>query len=207
MRVTKKSLTTGEIARQCGVSQRTVIRWIERGQLKAYQLPGRGDNRVEPEALLLFLRQHGMPVPEALQPANRRVLIVDDEPSMAKAMARVLRRAGFETAVACDGFQAGSLLYSHKPAVMTLDLQMPGINGFGVLKFVRGTEQLQAQKIIVISAMPERDLKRALEMGADAVLEKPVENQMLLETVARLAGVELPAQRFPSGSEERSALI
>ncbi len=205
MKVTKKSLTTGEVARLIGVNQRTVIRWIERGQLKAYQLPGRGDNRVQPEALLLFLQQHDMPIPEALQPVNRRVLIVDDESSMAKAMARVLRRAEFETVIACDGFQAGSLLYSHKPAVMTLDLQMPGINGFGVLEFVRSTEQLQAQKIIVISAMPERDLKRALEMGADAVLEKPVENQVLVKTVARLANVELPAQPFQSGSEYRGA--
>ncbi len=191
-----KSLTTGEIAKQCGVNQRTVIRWIERGQLKAYQLPGRGDNRVQPQDLLLFLQQHGMPVPETLQPTNRRVLIVDDEPSMAKAMARVLRRAEFDTVIACDGFQAGSLLYSHKPVVMTLDLQMPGINGFEVLKFVRATEQLQAQKILVISAMPERDLKKALEMGADAVLEKPVDNRVLVETVARLASVDPPGQIF-----------
>ncbi|VAX09802.1 Response regulator [hydrothermal vent metagenome] len=191
MNIPKKSLTTGEIAGLCDVNQRTVIRWIERGQLNAYQLPGRGDNRVQPEDLLTFLQAHGMPVPETLEPPNRRVLIVDDEPSMAKSMVRVLRRAGFDTAVATDGFQAGSLIYSHRPAVMTLDLQMPGVNGFEVLKFVRNTEHLQTQKIVVVSAMPVDELRKALKMGADAVLEKPVDNKKLIETVSHLANIEV----------------
>ncbi len=188
----KKSLTTGEVAELCGVNQRTVIRWIERGQLTAYKLPGRGDNRVQPDDLLEFIRQNGMPVPEFLAPPNRRILIVDDELSMVKSMERVLRRAEFEVAVATDGFQAGSLLYSHKPAVMTLDLQMPGINGFDVLKFVRATEPLKEQKIVVISAMPVADLERALEMGADAVFEKPLDNKKLVEVVSHLANIEVP---------------
>ncbi len=192
----KRSLTTGEAAELCGVNQRTVIRWIERGQLAAYKLPGRGDNRIQPDDLLEFIRQHGMPVPEFLAPPNRRILIVDDELSMVKSMERVLHRAGFEVAIATDGFQAGSLLYSHKPAVMTLDLQMPGINGFDVLKFVRSTEPLKGQKIVVISAMPAADLERALEMGADAVFEKPLDNRKLVEVVSHLANIEVPKMVF-----------
>ena len=62
-----ETLTTGEIARYCGVNFRTVIRWIKRGHLRAYQLPGRGDNRVELEDFLEFLREHRMPIPEELK--------------------------------------------------------------------------------------------------------------------------------------------
>ena len=54
----KRTLTTGEIANYCGVNFRTVIRWIQRGQLRAYQLPGRGDNRVEVHNFIAFLREN-----------------------------------------------------------------------------------------------------------------------------------------------------
>ena len=59
----KRILTTGEIANYCGVNFRTVIRWIQRGQLRAYQLPGRGDNRVEVHNFIAFLRENNIPIP------------------------------------------------------------------------------------------------------------------------------------------------
>ena len=70
-----------------------------------------------------------MPVPEELQVKSQRVLIVEDDEKMAKAIQRALERKGFETQIADDGFGAGSLASSYGPAVMTLDLQMPGLGG------------------------------------------------------------------------------
>jgi len=66
-KVDKRTLTTGEIARYCGVNFRTVIRWIKRGYLNAFQLPGRGDNRVEVEDFLIFLKKNNIPIPEEFQ--------------------------------------------------------------------------------------------------------------------------------------------
>ncbi len=63
----KRSLTTGEVAYFCGVNFRTVIRWIKRGHLNAYQLPGRGDNRIGVGDFLNFMEKYGMPVPEEFQ--------------------------------------------------------------------------------------------------------------------------------------------
>ncbi|MEW6756496.1 MAG: response regulator [Candidatus Latescibacterota bacterium] len=190
----KRSLTTGEIAKYCGVNFRTVIRWIKKGHLKAFQLPGRGDNRVMVKDFLDFLKRHQMPVPEEFQETDHRVLIVEDDPSMARNIQRVLRRAGFETEVAHDGFSAGALSQTFLPAVITLDLRMPGLGGLDVIEFVRSTKTLEDTKILVVSAMPEADLQKALAAGADAVLEKPFRNEELVEKVARLAGVEIPAQ-------------
>lgn len=65
--MSKHTLTTGDIAQYCDVNSRTVIRWIRRGHLRAYQLPGRGDNRIDVEDFLDFLWQHKMPVPEELR--------------------------------------------------------------------------------------------------------------------------------------------
>ena len=185
----KPSLTTGEIAQYCGVNFRTVIRWIKRGHLKAYQLPGRGDNRVEIQDFLNFLREHDMPVPDEFQQYSLRVLIVDDDSAMAKNIQRVLHRAGFETLIASDGFRAGTLAESFSPAVMTLDLKMPTLSGLDVIKFVRESENLKYIKILVVSAMPQNELEEALEVGADEVLEKPFKNDDLVDKVTQLLGV------------------
>ena len=189
----KRTLTTGEIAKYCGVNFRTVIRWIERGLLKAHQLPGRGDNRVEVHDFLAFLRTNEMPIPEEFLDRSRRVLIVEDDPAMAAAIQRTLKRAGFETRVASDGFRAGTLLGTFLPGVMTLDLRMPGIPGIDVLKFVRLAERLKDIRILIVSAMPRKELDEALAAGADDVLEKPFKNQELVEKVSRLAGVDVAA--------------
>ena len=69
----KRTLTTGEIAQYCGVNFRTVIRWIKRGYLNAFQLPGRGDNRVEIGDFMAFLEKHNIPIPEELQSVERDV--------------------------------------------------------------------------------------------------------------------------------------
>jgi excisionase family DNA binding protein len=199
----KRTLTTGDIAKYCGVNFRTVIRWIERGHLKAHQLPGRGDNRVEVNDYLGFLRTHEMPIPEEFLDRSRRILIVEDDAAMAAAMQRVLRRAGFETRAASDGFRAGTLLGTFLPGVMTLDLRMPGIPGLDVLKFVRLAERLKDIRILIVSAMPRKELDEALAAGADDVLEKPFRNPDLLDKVTRLAGIE-PAslQQMRKGADE-----
>ena len=184
----KRTLTTGEIADHCGVNFRTVIRWIKAGRLKAFQLPGRGDNRVEVPNFIDFLRRHQMPIPKDFAHLARRVLIVDDDVGMAKAIQRTLRRGGYETRIARDGFRAGALVTIFSPTAMVLDLQMPGLGGPDVIKFVRSQEHMRSVKILVVSAMPQAQLQETLKAGADDVLEKPFQNKVLLEKLAALTG-------------------
>ncbi|SIS99816.1 response regulator [Neptunomonas antarctica] len=184
-----RTLTTGEIAKLCDVHLRTVIRWIERGDLKGFKLPGRGNNRVRAEDFIDFLNHHGMPVPQEFETKRSNlIMIVDDEPNITKAIQRVLRGAGYETSIATDSFSAGSKCISEKPALMTLDLSMPGIDGFQVLKFVRESEELSHTKILVISALDEEKLQEAVTKGADAFLQKPFANDDLLKAVELLIG-------------------
>lgn len=182
----KKNLTTGEIAKHCGVHFRTVIRWIEKGHLKAYQLPGRGDNRVTLEDFIDFLKNNAMPLPEELKEQSQRVLIVDDEPRMASAIERVLRKANYEAMIANDGFQAGVLLGTFAPALITLDLMMPSISGVETLNFIRSKAPSAQVKILVVSAAPERLIQEAMEKGADDFLAKPFKNEDLLSKVEAL---------------------
>ena len=182
----KKVLTSGEVARLCNVNFRTVLRWIERGQLAAYKLPGRGDNRIRMEDFLEFVAANQMPVPEEFRPNNQRILVVDDEAHMARSIKRALKREGYEVKTASDGFRAGTFLGTFTPAVVTLDLQMPGLTGFDVLSFIRQTSGLEEVRILVVSGLDDANLNRAMAEGADDVLSKPFSNENLISKVKDL---------------------
>ncbi len=177
-----KTLTSGEIAQYCDVNLRTVIRWLESGKLKGFKLPGRGNNRVLIADFIEFLERHEMPIPEALKPeASPLILIVDDEMPVAKSIQRVARRAGFDTLIATGGFQAGMMLSQHSPRIMTLDLSMPGMDGYSVIEYTRKQESQKGLKIIVISALDDSSLQKAMDLGADASLTKPFSNHDLTQ--------------------------
>lgn len=179
-------LTTGEAARICGVNFRTVSRWIERGLLQAYKLPGRGDKRVLGEELRRFMRENNIPDHSAPAVLPRRILIVDDEPAMAHAIERVLRHDGFATAIAANGFEAGAMLPTFRPGVMTLDLRMPGLDGLEVLRFLRTAGLATPTKILIVSADTEQRFLQARELGADGILRKPFHNDELRAEMRRM---------------------
>ncbi|MBV8503795.1 MAG: response regulator [Paucibacter sp.] len=182
------TLSSREAGRLCGVSFRTVIRWVERGELRAFRLPGRGDYRIALAELQDFARRNGLPEPRIPRPASNKVLVVDDDRAMANAIRRVLHQAGFETQIAADGFQAGSLLHSFAPALMTLDLRMPGLDGVGVLRFLQEAAPLPSLKVLVISGESEERLREACQLGAHAALAKPFKSEQLLYAVRQLLG-------------------
>lgn len=200
----KRALTTGEIAKFCGVNFRTVIRWIEKGYMSAYKLPGRGDNRVTIDEFLRFLESNNMPVPDSLLPkkgslvketkaetasnadVKQKILVVEDEENMAKAIRRALVRAGYSVELAGSGVEAGIKLANFKPDLVTLDLNMPGMSGLEVLQYMTGNEAFAEVKVLLVSAAEKAELVRGMSSGADAVLEKPFQNEELLSAVAQL---------------------
>lgn len=179
-------LTTGEAAHICGVNFRTVLRWIERGLLPAYKLPGRGDRRVLGTELQRFMQENGIPDRSVNSALPRRILIADDDLAMAHAIERVLRRADFETAIASNGFEAGAMLPTFKPGVLTLDLRMPGVDGLDVLRFLQKAKLAAPLKILVVSADTEARLQEALALGAHGIIRKPFTNEELAEGVEKI---------------------
>ena len=91
----KQALTTGEVAKYCGVNFRTVIRWIERGHLDAYKLPGRGDNRIPVESFVDFLNNNNMPIPEELDTGGHKLVLLADVDEVSTEIAACVRRAGW----------------------------------------------------------------------------------------------------------------
>ncbi len=115
-----------------------------------------------------------------------RVLVVDDEPQILRALRAALRGHGYDVQTAADGEEALDLLALHPPDLMILDLVMPGKSGFDVVREVRAWSN-PAQRgpaIIVLSARGEdRDKVTALDLGADDYLTKPFSMNELLARI------------------------
>ncbi len=110
-----------------------------------------------------------------------KVLIVEDEQSIGNFMSTVLEANGFDTLRAATGAQARSLITSHCPDLIILDLGLPDMDGLEILREVRAWSSLP---VIVVSARThEHDKVRALDMGADDYVEKPFGTSELLARI------------------------
>jgi two-component system response regulator VicR len=186
-------LTTGAIADYCHVTYVAVLKWISSGKLKAYRTPGK-HCRVNQEDFLAFLKEYHMPIPEELeaqsqQNGKKKVLIIDDDKNMVSAINRILRSANgkYEVACAFDGFDAGRKVYDFHPDIMLLDIRMPGIDGYEVIKRIKQETANRHIKIIAMSAYFKEDgKKKVVSLGAAACLDKPFESKELLAKIEEL---------------------
>ncbi len=122
---------------------------------------------------------------------HHRLLIVDDEESIRLLLARVLtNELQSEVTLAGTCEQAMRLGRSFAYDAILLDLMMPGIGGFGVLKELRANSPNSATPIVIVSVLSEPDtVARCMQAGANAYLIKPVERNALISTVkAQIAG-------------------
>ena len=110
-----------------------------------------------------------------------KVLIVEDEQSISNFMSTILEANGFDTIVAATGAQARSMITSHCPDLIILDLGLPDMDGLEILREVRSWTSLP---VIVVSARThEHDKVAALDMGADDYVEKPFGTSELLARI------------------------
>lgn len=119
----------------------------------------------------------------------KKVLIVDDDPSILKIAGMRLRAEGVDVVTADDGAEGLRMIRDHRPAVVILDLMMPKVHGFTVLQEVRSDPSLRKTKILVTSAMGyAADVERMQKLGADRYLHKPYDLEKLWEVVSALLG-------------------
>lgn len=124
---------------------------------------------------------------------GKRVLLAEDEPNIVESVSFLLGRAGFDVDVRVDGQQALDAALSDPPDVLILDVMLPEIDGFEILRRVRAHATGKTLPIIVLTAKGQReDRETALERGADMFITKPFANADLIAAVQRLAGGRLP---------------
>lgn len=191
---TKTVYTTGEAAKICKVSQQTIIRCFDSGQLKGFRVPGSRFRRIPRDVLYKFMKENGIPT-DALESGKRKALIVDDDPELVELIRDVLEADGrFEVRVANNGFDAGMMTKEYRPDIIVLDVMLPDINGKEVCQRVRSDSTMDDVKIICISGMVEQDKVADLkEAGADDFMQKPFEIESLVERICQHLDMETVA--------------
>ena len=142
----KTVFTTGEAAKICKVSQQTIIRCFDSGQLKGFRVPGSRFRRIPRDQLFSFMKDNGIPT-EALESGKRKVLIVDDDEGLVELMKEVFESDGrLDIRTANNGFGAGMLVKEFRPDLVILDVMLPDINGKEVCVRVRNDPSLDDVK-------------------------------------------------------------
>jgi len=192
----KTVFTTGEAAKICKVSQQTIIRCFDSGQLKGFRVPGSRFRRIPRDQLFSFMKDNGIPT-DALESGKRKVLLVDDDVELVELITDVLARDGrFEVRIANNGFDAGMLVKEYGPDLIVLDVMLPDINGKEVCQRVRKDHTPEEVKIICISGMVEEDKIADLKAaGANEFIHKPFEVDVLIERMCRMLDMETATSR------------
>jgi len=119
---------------------------------------------------------------------ERRILIVEDHPTMREAMRLVLEGEGFVIEEAADGQTALAAIRDRPPDLLFLDLNIPGVSGPEVLRVVKADPSFGG-RVIIVTATGEEGRAAALRLGADEYFTKPFSPTALLRTVEQvLAG-------------------
>jgi CheY-like chemotaxis protein len=126
------------------------------------------------------------PVAEAPEGEAPTVLVIDDDPAARDLVTRLLARAGFRVITAPDGATGLARARAERPAVITLDVVMPAMDGWEVLTALKSDPAVRDIPVVMLSILDEQQLGFAL--GAADFLTKPVDRTRLLDSVRAHAG-------------------
>ena len=121
--------------------------------------------------------------------SQKKILIVDDDADIRLGLSVRLRASKFVTVFAADGISAIAAAQRERPDLILLDLGLPGGDGFLVLQRIGAIPRLASIPVIVVTARdPATSEARALELGARRLLQKPVDNEVLMAAIAEMVG-------------------
>lgn len=121
--------------------------------------------------------------------AEKRILVVDDEPFILRSLTFILKKNGYEVDSATNGEEAIDAIVNGRPRLVFLDLMMPKKNGLEVCAEIRRDRTLDDVHIIMLTAKgQEQDREKGLQSGANEYLTKPFSPSKVLDRVRELVG-------------------
>ena len=130
---------------------------------------------------------------------NPKILIVDDDPDLRRALKIRLRANHYDTVQASDGYSAISVAQKEKPNLIILDLGLPAGDGYVVLERLQDSDTLSGIPVIVWTARdPQSNEQKTLQAGAAAFFQKPADNNELLDVIRATLPKAWPGVPLPS---------
>lgn len=175
-------LTLGEAARHLGVAQSTVRKWTDSGRLDTFKTPG-GHRRFKKEDLDSFMygtAGEELPISKRGDGAPQ-ILVVDDDDDVRAMLRACLEGEGFQVVESSNAWQGIEKINERIPDLMMIDVSMPGIDGWEMLKRVRGKLDVGDLPVVVFSGkVGDEELGTAPDRGAQGYLRKPFDPQKLV---------------------------
>lgn len=120
---------------------------------------------------------------------TKKILIVDDEPNIVMSLEFLMKKAGYEVAVAVDGEDALAQVARVNPDLVLLDVMMPKKSGYEVCEALRADPARAAMKIVMLTAKGrDTEVAKGLALGADAYVTKPFSTKDLVARISGLLG-------------------
>ncbi len=170
----KKVFTTTQVGKFCGVTQQTVIKWVDNDLLSGFRLPNSRDRRVTDTALFKFMKEHSIPTEVLDDKLKTRVLVVDDEETVGEFFEAVFQdEKSVALRVVTRGFDAG-IVGDWRPDLVFLDIMLPDIDGRRVCELIRQGAGGRRVAIVGISGYASSlDTKELERVGFDDFVPKP----------------------------------
>ena len=120
---------------------------------------------------------------------SRKIVLVEDERNIIEAIGFLLSREGWEVKSHSNGVDAVDAVRRHRPALVILDVMLPGKSGFDILREIRDDAEIGDLPVLMLTARgQERDRALAEASGVSRFMTKPFSNAEMLQAVAELAG-------------------
>ena len=133
---------------------------------------------------------------------GKRIFVAEDDPTIVELLTARLEMAGYRVGSAHDGVGALRLILANPPAAVILDVNMPRMDGFGVLRGLRAHRACARTPVLMLTARKSAaDVKAAREGGANDYLAKPFDDRQLLARIERLLRPRTPTAPPPAGIE------
>jgi excisionase family DNA binding protein len=179
-------LTLGQAAKYLGVAQSTIRKWSDLGRVPAFYTPG-GHRRYRRSDLDTFLERSG---PGAKERTGPVVLVVDDDAGVRELVRANLELEGYSVREAASAAEGLSALENESPDLILLDVMMPEVDGWEMLRRVQERFGVGAVPVIVFSGeVEERAVDRAETRGARGFVGKPFDLQRLVDQTKQIAPV------------------
>ena len=173
-------LTLGQAAKYLGVAQSTIRKWSDQGLVPAFYTPG-GHRRFRRHDLDGFLACSG----RSSEPGPL-VLIVDDDPGVRRAVRASLEAEGYSVREAGNADEGMAALDEGAPDLILLDVMMPEVDGWELLRRVQEKHGVGTIPVIMFSGRIEEGAEEAATRGAQGFVGKPFDPEQLIESTKQL---------------------
>ena len=151
--------------------------------------PGSGEHTAAKETAPARTETASRPIPESR--AGRTILVIDDDHESSEIIRRFLVKDGFEVVIANSGHEGLQLAHEIEPAVITLDVLMPEMDGWSVLRALKADPKLRDIPVVMLTMVDDKS--RGYALGATDYLSKPVDRELLLRTLTRYHSLQAPS--------------